>query len=464
MVDRRKTWSGIGFFALAGSSLAAAGPANALPAGNATALAGHHAGATTPADEILRGAIFLAAEGGEQGGEAGEGGENGDEAGGEAGGEAAGGGEGGGVSAPEAGYSLNSIDPNDYKYEAGAEIAAYAAGVHASYAASIVEAKKMQAAVKAFLAAPSEETLAAARKAWVAARPTYLVTEAYRFYDGPIEELEGQINAWPLNEAFIDYVEGDPDAGVVNDKSALSIKEIVAKNQVTDENDVTTGWHAIEFLLWGQDLDPNGPGARPATDYIADKGNNDRRREYLELVSDQLVEDLETVDSHWRPGGDYLAKFTAMPPREAIGRVVNGLAVLAGSELMSERMAVGLDSGSQEDEHSCFSDTTHQDFIFDVKGIEDVWTGKYNGYAGPGLGGLVAGLDADLAKKIDGLIADTTAKVAALHDPWDQVLASPQGSPERQKAEDAVAALQALGEGFAQAGRKLGVLVQIPSE
>jgi putative iron-regulated protein len=131
---------------------------------------------------------------------------------------------------------------------------------------------------------------------------------------------------------------------------------------------------------------------------------------------------------------------------------------------MSERMAVSLDSGDQEDEHSCFSDTTHQDFVYDVKGIADVWFGAYAGAAGPGLDGLVGRVDPRLAEEIRGLIDDTTAKIAILGDPWDRVLASPAGSLARERGEAAVAALGALADGLKRAGAKLGVLVQIPSE
>ena len=308
-------------------------------------------------------------------------------------------------------------------------------------------------------------TLAAARAAWVEARPAYLVTEAFRFYDGPIEETEGQINAWPMNEAFIDYVDGKADAGIVNDASvSLSIDEIIARNQASDESDVTTGWHAVEFLLWGQDLSADGPGSRPASDFVAGEANNDRRRDYLRLVTHQLAEDIEDVGEAWEPDEDnYAASFLALPPREALGRIINGMAVLAGFEFMSERLAVALDSGDQEDEHSCFSDTTHQDFVYDLVGIENIWNGTYPDAEGPGIKGLVERVDAALAEEVTALLADATAKVAALGDPWDQVLAAAPDSPERAAAEEAVTALQALGEGLKRAGNELGVLVQIPS-
>jgi putative iron-regulated protein len=225
------------------------------------------------------------------------------------------------------------------------------------------------------------------------------------------------------------------------------------------------GWHAIEFLLWGQDLSATGPGDRPVSDFVAGQGNNDRRRTYLKLVTDRMIADIQRVADAWAPGvaDNYAATFLALSPQEALGRILNGVAVLAGSEMMSERMAVGLDSGDQEDEHSCFSDTTHQDFVFDAKGIENIWTGKYTGSEGPGIRALIEKVDGGLATEIDGLIADTNAKLAALGDPWDQVLAAPADSQARKDAEAAVKSLGALGEGFRKAGEKLGVLVQIPS-
>ena len=376
-----------------------------------------------------------------------------------------GGGEGGGAASTT--YALESTDPNAFKYEAKPQIDAYIDLVANSYKKAADDAKTLASAVDAFLAAPSDDTLKAARQAWVAARPAYLKTEAFRFYDGPIEEVEGAINAWPMNEAYIDYVEGKPDSGIINDpKFKLDLGGLEGVNQKQDEADVTTGWHAIEFLLWGQDLSADGPGNRPFTDYIAGTGNNDRRREYLKLVTGDLAHKLNELEGTWQLQNSlgYARKLKAMPEREVIGRMVNGMAILAGFEFMSERLAVALDSGDQEDEHSCFSDTTKQDFVYDLAGIKQVWTGDNESGERAGLNDLVHSLDVGLADRVDGLLADAETKVAALGDPWDQVLAKPKDSPERKAAEEAVVALQALGTGLKDAGSKLGVLVLIPTE
>ncbi len=420
-----KLWTGLGVAAIAGSMAA-----------QADVITLQSASGQSP--------IILAQE-------AGEGGE--------------GGGEGGGA-APTT-YALESTDPNAFKYDAKPQIDAYIDLVASSYKKAADDAKTLAVAVDAFLAAPSDDTLKAARAAWVAARPSYLKTETFRFYDGPIEEVEGAINAWPMNEAYIDYVDGKADAGLINDANfKIGLEDIEKSNQSKDEADVTTGWHAIEFLLWGQDLSADGPGNRPYTDYVAGAGNNDRRREYLKLVTDDLAHKLNELEGAWQLQNalGYAKKLKAMPEREVIGRMVNGMAILAGFEFMSERLAVALDSGDQEDEHSCFSDTTKQDFVFDLAGIKQVWTGDNEGAERAGINDLVRGLDAALADRIDGLLADAETKVAALGDPWDKVLAAPKDSPERKAAEDVVVALQALGTGLTDAGSKLGVLVLIPTE
>jgi putative iron-regulated protein len=233
---------------------------------------------------------------------------------------------------------------------------------------------------------------------------------------------------------------------------------LTAANQKADEADVTTGWHAIEFLLWGQDLSLDGPGNRPHTDYIAGQGNNDRRRDYLKSVTSKLVADIASLEAAWAPdtANNYRSTFVALDQREALGRMLNGMAILAGFEFMSERLGVALDSGDQEDEHSCFSDTTKQDFVFDLEGIKRVWYGA-------GLGQLVASKDMALAKQVSDLFLDAEVKVEKLSSPFDRTLASAKGSPERQKAEAVMVSMQALADGLKNVGTVLGVQVLIPS-
>ena len=364
--------------------------------------------------------------------------------------------------------SLKDTDLNSY-------IETYAEVVYRNYQDSRQEAERMAEAIAAFLDQPNKSTQDAAKQAWIKARQSYLQTEAFRFYEGPIDFInsetgeegpEGRINAWPMNEAFIDYVRDKANAGLINNPSFdVSIESILANDQVSDEADVTTGWHAIEFLLWGQDFNAQSAGDRPYTDFEPNKGNNNRRREYLKLVTAQLVEDLTFLESEWQPGKDnYRAEFLQGDPEETLSKIFTSLATLSAFEMSSERMAVALDSGNQEDEHSCFSDTTYQDFVYNAQGIYNVYLGNYQGYEGKGFNELVAQVNPSFNQQVIAALDTTKTAISQINQPFDQILVSPQGSPEREEVETAITALEDQADMFVKLGDVLGIEVEIIAE
>ena len=97
-----------------------------------------------------------------------------------------------------------------------------------------------------------------------------------------------------MDEAYVDYVAGDAGAGIVNDRAAypkITEDVIVEGNEKGGETNISSGWHAIEFLLWGQDRSKDGPGARPAGDYST-APNARRRATYLRVTTQRLLSDL----------------------------------------------------------------------------------------------------------------------------------------------------------------------------
>ena len=307
----------------------------------------------------------------------------------------------------------------------------YADGVFSSYRTSLASATAMQTAIEAFVTDPTDATMAAAKDAWLEARPDYGQTEAFRFYGGPIDDEEdgpeGLINAWPLDEAYIDHVEGNPTAGIVND--AATYPEITATvlanaNEEGGETNISTGWHAVEFLLWGQDLSATGPGARPVTDYTT-APNADRRKAYLTTVTDLLVDDLTTVTDAWDPEGsdNYRTEFLALPTDESLTDIITGIGELGRGELAGERMTVAYEERDQENEHSCFSDNTLADIEANEQGILNVWSGTYpGGVAGKGLVALVASVDDTLADRTTDDMDAVMAEIAKIPAPFDQWL------------------------------------------
>ncbi|WP_291407980.1 imelysin family protein [Devosia sp.] len=320
-------------------------------------------------------------------------------------------------------------------------LANYANIALAGYEDALTTAKALEAAVDALIANPSEETLAAARTAWKVARIPYQQTEAFRFGNPIVDEWEGRVNAWPLDEGLIDYV--DAAYGTESDSNALYVANVIANPKIiidgtevdaTDitpellqnelqeaagvESNVATGYHAIEFLLWGQDLNGTGPGAgnRPYTDYST-ADHADRRGAYLKAATTLLVSDLEEMVGNWTETGAARAAL----PELGLSAILTGMGSLSFGELAGERMKLGLLLHDPEEEHDCFSDNTHVSHLQDAQGIENVYLGKYTRVDGtvvdgPSISDVIAAKDAALDTEIKGLLADTLSKMHVMAD------------------------------------------------
>jgi putative iron-regulated protein len=354
----------------------------------------------------------------------------------------------------------------------------YVAIAHAKYEDSLITARELDKAIDALIANPGEETLKAARDAWIKARVPYQQTEAYRFGNPIVDEWEGRVNAWPLDEGLIDYVdqtygtESDENEYYVlnviaNPKLSIAGKEIDASTITPEllsgtlqelggvEANVATGYHAIEFLLWGQDLNGTGPGAgaRPATDFDTKNctgGNCDRRAQYLKAASSLLVTDLEEMVKQWTPEGE-AAKAVLEDPKKGITAMLTGMGSLSYGELAGERMKLGLLLHDPEEEHDCFSDNTHNSHLNDAIGIQQVYTGSYtrvdgSKVEGPSLSQLVAEKDAALDKEMTAKLNRTVEAMQAMARRAETVEAYDQMIGENNK--DGNAAVQAAIDGL----------------
>ncbi|MBI1494253.1 imelysin family protein [Halocynthiibacter styelae] len=313
----------------------------------------------------------------------------------------------------------------------------YANIAHAKYEDSLLTARVLGDAVDALIATPSAENLEAAKEAWLAARVPYQQTEVYRFGNAAVDDWEGKVNAWPLDEGLIDYVGtayGGPTdenelaalnvianptfslSGAEIDASAITPALLEGTLHEADgvEANVATGYHAIEFLLWGQDNNgtDHGAGDRSWTDYAAGDactgGNCDRRGEYLKAATDLLISDLEFMTAEWADSGE--ARGTVLGNEDAgIVAMLTGMGSLSYGEQAGERMKLGVLLNDPEEEHDCFSDNTHNSHYYDGLGVQNVYLGEYvrvNGelVSGASLADLVshedAALDAEMQSKL----------------------------------------------------------------
>lgn len=346
----------------------------------------------------------------------------------------------------------------------------YANLAHAEFSDALATAKTLQAKVDEFISKPSEATQQAAKQAWLAARKPYSQTEVFRFGNPNIDAWEGGVNAWPLDEGLIDYVksdtyeheEGNPfaTANIIAGTEAITadlLKSYQEKNG--SEANVTTGYHAVEFLLWGQDFnqDPKLAGTRSYTDFLsgADCTNKNctRRAQYLNAATHLLVMDLTQMEQDWATDQtNYRERFLALEEKEALRRILFGMGSLSLGELAGERMNVALLAHSQEDEQSCFSDNTHADIVNNVQGINNVFNGSYQRTDGSTLKGaslaeLLAAKDQVLSAELEKSLAATQnaaaeiAKAAENGQAFDQQIAA-ENSQGNARVKATIAALR----------------------
>lgn len=331
-------------------------------------------------------------------------------------------------------------------------ISNYSEHVHATYSETLRRAELLRSAIYEFTATPSIMTQSVAKESWKYAREAYGQTEAFRFYNGPIDRdggPEGHLNSWPLDEGYIDYVKNNPTSGIINQVSVypdLTHELLNSMNELDGEKNISTGYHAIEFLLWGQDFYQDGPGQRSYTDYL-DAPNANRRSRYLNLVADILVEDLSGLESEWRAGeNNYRKEFESLKETVALKKILSGVVFLSGDELSGERMYVAYDTQGQEDEHSCFSDMTHMDIQWNFWGIENV-VRTLKLLSLPNVQGT------PVANRIENRLASLRTLLATIPFPFDQTIKNPEG---RAIILHSVEELEFLARDIADASKLLG--------
>lgn len=324
----------------------------------------------------------------------------------------------------------------------------YVTMAHAMFEDTLVVNLALQAAVERFLAAPNPSSLETARVAWKAARKQYQQTEVFRFGNSVVDDWEGRLNAWPLDEGMIDYVNAasysrtadeNPlfQANVVANASLQIGPNVVDATQITPdliaqelhealdvEGNVASGYHAVEFMLWGQDLNGTGPGAgdRQSTDFNLDACTNDncdRRRDYLQAATDLVVSDTEEMVAAWEDGGDARVDFDGKSDGDALTTILAGIAGLSYGELAGDRINMGLTLHDTEEEHDCFSDNTHNSHYFNQIGMISVWIGMYERTSGdvlvgPSIASLAAEVVPDEKASLDDAMANTLAKMTVM--------------------------------------------------
>lgn len=336
-------------------------------------------------------------------------------------------------------------------------ISGYSQLVYTTYKDALRKAIILKSDIKSFVAQPSVMKMEIAKESWRVARAPYGQSEVFRFYNGPIDRdggPEGLLNAWPLDEAYIDYVEGAPSAGIINNASIYPeiTKELLESlNELDGEKNISTGYHAIEFLLWGQDFYADSAGRRSFEDYVVGRGlNAERRAAYLTIAADLLVDHLQGLVNEWAPNQDNFRRaFESQKQNTTLKNILSGIVYMTGDELSGERMYVAYDTQGQEDEHSCFSDMTHIDIQWNFWGVENVLRETK-------LLELAPVKNTAIAKTIKERTAKVHKMLAEIPAPFDQAIISPTARPLILAA---IEEMEVLAQNIAEASELLGAKV-----
>lgn len=346
----------------------------------------------------------------------------------------------------------------------------YANIAFANYKKAYEDAVLLEVAITTFTTTPTDANFLNAKNKWKEARESYGTTEAFRFAGGPIDDSngpEGLLNAWPLDENYVDYVQGSSNAGIINDWKTFPIINkalLESLNELGGEKNISVGYHAIEFLLWGQDLTAPSlkqTGLRAYTDYViaGTNSNPTRRAAYLSACADLLTDNLDYLVNQWKVGGKYRTDFLALSSDVAIRNIYLGITTLVSAELPVERMDVALGNADQEDEHSCFSDNTHRDIALNLLGVINVYKGSYGIIDGPSLEDLVKQTNLNTYNNTDTSLNAAVIKVNAILTPFDLAISGGLSSVEGAKVRIAVLQLKDFGSNLLAGASNIGITV-----
>jgi putative iron-regulated protein len=248
---------------------------------------------------------------------------------------------------------LNKIQIDSSAFAAQVGIIAY---TYLSDASQSVQTLDSQLA--SFMYHPNPMSQAEIQQSWRLAYNSFLRSLIFSYL--PIQDppdwqsqrigyshLLAQLDSWPIEGGYIDYIQGYPFSGIVNDLT-LDIDEDSIRSQhgFTDPSNASLGYHALEFMLWGND------GKRSARDFFPQENtapipinddvvttqflddsskeslegsahgniliqteapeiklqNHNRRRQYTQLLIELLQKDLHRIQRRWEPSSGYYAQ------------------------------------------------------------------------------------------------------------------------------------------------------------
>ena len=303
----------------------------------------------------------------------------------------------------------------------------------------------LQGEVENFLEFPTEQNYQFCKDAWLIASELYGTSVVFPYtIGGADEELLSRVDGWPIIPSYIDYADGDDSLGIINQETSypnIDAATLEAAHN-NSEGKLALGFHAIEFLLWGEDRSDTATdktGNRVYRDYLSEDGkheNQDRRGDYLLVAAQRLTADMETMKNDWDPNqaGNLRNDFLNLSGPVAARNVLNGLYEVSNVQLAQFQFAEAIANPDSLLEQSEFSDNTLQDLFANAIAMENAYMGTYITFDAERLSGTsvndVLLLQHDtIAARLETGFPDILLKMEEIIGPFDR-RASREGSAE----------------------------------
>ena len=338
-------------------------------------------------------------------------------------------------------------------------------------------AQELDSRLQSFLYHPNPMTHKEVQQAWRSAYSAFLrslVFSRLPMSDPPDWHKQGidyrqtltLLDSWPIEGGYIDHVPGYPFSGIVNDLT-LELNEETLLNQhgFSDPSYASLGFHAYEFMLWGADgkRSPEDffPQENTAPVVIATEGgstatgeansaittsgdgdnasvstpdvqNHNRRRQYIQLVSEQLQKHLHRLQRRWEPSNGYYAGLVQRSePLQVLAATMSATQKILSDELLNRRVSA---------DSSEFSHSSEEDVRALVHGLRDIWlpsAAQPDEEAGSGGSAAEAGIARLLpGTEKDALLAAWQEKFTQIDTALDQWQAQQGAEPARQQVRE----------------------------
>lgn len=288
--------------------------------------------------------------------------------------------------------------------------------------------EKLVASLDQLKFSPSEENLQSMRFAWRDSRRAWEQTEAFLF--GPVDTqgLDPALDSWPVNKADLD--------AVLNSGNTLNL------DFVTALDDTLHGFHTIEYLIFGNNND------KPLSSFTLEEAD------YLVSTTTLLNTHAQQLADAWETsGGNFLDELVNagkgstvyQSQAAALQELANGMVGIV-DEVANGKIADPFSQANTELVESQFSYNSLLDFENNIRGVENVYLGRYLQQDGPGLNDLVKRNNPDLDTKIRSGLSESIDAIQAIPFPFRDAISTDEGRASIENAQQVLNDLKTVLE------------------